>query len=189
MNKSELKKHKSHALTDEEVVDLVKGKAKVVPYDQLHRFKNIDELLKPHNAVFILYQQQKNFGHWVALFKRKSRKGNVEINYFDPYGNKIDEPLLWTSKAKREELNMNYPYLTELLLDAPRGYDINYNEHKFQKQGEGINTCGRHGVLRLQNKDLTLNQYVKMFEEVLGKGGIKSQKTDDLVTSATMFEI
>lgn len=99
-----LKDHKAHSLTDQEVIDLVKGKAKVVTYDQLRTFckvKNIDDLLKPHGAVFLLYQQQKNHGHWVALFRRENRKGNVEIEFFDSYGIFPDEQLFWTDKTVR----------------------------------------------------------------------------------------
>ena len=179
----ELEIHKNHALTDDEVVALAKGKARVVTYDQLHRYKSIDELLEPHDAVFILYQRRKNYGHWVALFKRRDKHNNVEIEYYEPYGGMIDDPLMWTSKSKRKELNMDYPHLTKLLLEAPRNYNIIYNQYPFQKKGSGINTCGRHCALRLQHRDLSLNEYVKLF------GNVKSPETDDLVTAATMFEI
>lgn len=188
-SKTELKRHKNYALSDQEVIDLVKGKAKVVTYDQLHKYGSINELLPgPHDAVFLLYQQDKSYGHWVALFKRTNKKGNVEIEHFCPYGTMIDDPLLWTTKSKRKELHMDYPYLSKLLLKAPRNYEIIYNQYPFQKMGKGINTCGRHAVMRLRHKDLSLNEYKNRFIKALG-GNIRSKKTDDLVTELTMFEI
>lgn len=179
----EIEKHKKYSLSDSEVMALVNGKAKVVMYDQLNSFKNIDELLSPYGSVFILYQKQKNFGHWCCLFKRRDKHGNVEIEYFEPYGHFIDEPLTWTSKESRKALNMDYPYLTKLLLESPRNYNIIYNEHPFQKMGKNINTCGRHCVMRLQHKNKSLNEYVKLF------GNVNSKKTDDIVTAETMFDI
>lgn len=185
---SKLKDHKSHPLTDQEVIDLVNGKAKVVTYDKLYKYKSIDDLLKPHGAVFLLYQQDRNYGHWVALFKREDRKGNVEIEVFNSYGQFPDDELFYTAKEKRKELNHDYPYLTRLLYKAPRNYDIIYNQYPFQKFGKGINTCGRHTVLRLLNKDKSLNEYVKWFTEEMG-GNINSKKTDDFVTKETLFEL
>lgn len=183
-----LQDHKGYALSDQEVIDLVKGKARVVLYEKLRKYKSIDDLLKPHGAVFILYQQDKNYGHWVALFKRENNKGNVEIEFFDPYGEFPDDQLFWTEKDKREELHHDYPYLTELLYKAPRNYDLIYNEYPFQKMGKNVNTCGRHAVLRLQHRNKSLNEYVKWFKNEMG-GSLKSKKTDDFVTKETMFEI
>lgn len=183
-----LKDHKAHSLTDQEVIDLVKGKAKVVTYDQLRKVKNIDDLLKPHGAVFLLYQQQKNHGHWVALFRRENRKGNVEIEFFDSYGIFPDEQLFWTDKTVRKQLHHDYPYLTKLLYKAPRNYDLIYNEYPFQKFGKGVNTCGRWCVHRLQNKDKSLNEYVRMVKAGNG-GSVKTKKTDDYVTKETLFKL
>lgn len=186
---SSLKEHKAHPLSDAEVVHLVKGKAKVVTYDQLHRYKTIDELLSPHGAVFLLYQQKPNYGHWVALFKRENNRGNVEIEHFDAYGVFPDDELFWTSKEERKKLKMDFPYLTKLLYEAPRNYDIIYNEFPFQKKGNGINTCGRHAVMRLQHKDKSLNEYVSHFKKLMGGKPINSGRTDDVVTEETYFAL
>ena len=179
-----LQEQKSHSLTDAEVLELVKGKAKVVTYDQLRRYDSIDQLLRPHGAVFLLYQQQKNHGHWVALFKRENNKGNVEIEFFDPYGFFPDEQLFWTDKEVRQQLHHDYPHLTKLLYKSPRNYDLIYNEHKFQKFGKGVNTCGRWCVHRLQNRDKSLQSYLGMVKNGTG-GSIKTKRTDDYVTKET----
>lgn len=179
----ELKKAKGYSLTDSDVVKLVDGKAKVVLYEDMKDYDTIDELLKPHGAVFILYQQQPNSGHWVALFKREDKHGNAEIEHFDSYGVFPDDELFFTEKRMRKRLHHDKPYLTELLYKAPRNYDLIYNEHPFQKYGKGINTCGRWAVHRLQHRDLSLKDYVKMFKDA--GISINSAKTDDIVTQAT----
>ena len=180
----ELSLAKAYALTDEDVVNAVKGKAKVVLYEDIKDYDSIDELLKPYGAVFILYQQKPSSGHWVPLFKRENNKGNTEVEFFDGYGLAPDEELFFTDKKMRKKLNHDYPYLTELLYNAPRGYELIYNEHPFQKYGKGIATCGRHCVLRLQHRNKSLEDYLRWFKSEMGSG-INSEKTDDFVTEMT----
>jgi len=168
---SKIYDEQKRALDNEEVLQLVKEKAKVVLYENLINYKDIQELLHPHGAVFLLYQIKPSFGHWVAIIKR----GNNEIEFFDPLGYMIDEQLLWTKPASlRRQLNMNYPYLTKLLFEAPRNYSIIYNEHKFQKNKKGINTCGAWSALRIAYKHLSLEEFIKDFN-IKDESGINDQ--------------
>jgi len=82
----------------------------------------------------------------------------------------------------RKQLNMDYPYLSELLYESPKNYKITYNDHRFQKGGAGIQTCGRWSALRLVFRDLTLGQFAKLFNP-------KDKHSDDLVTLLTMFDL
>ncbi len=168
-----LKKEMARPLSNVDLEEMMENKAKIVLYSQLRKYHNITDLLHPFNCTFILYEQRPGYGHWCVLIKHKDW-----IEFFDPYAYFIDDQLQWTSPEERVKLKMNYPYLTKLLLTAPKHYSIIYNEHPFQKFGKGISTCGRHCVLRGTFKNLTLEEYVKMF----GKDLSKMDKTVTLLT-------
>ena len=62
----------------------------VLSYTELTE-KTLDEILPDKNTYcIILYQSSPHSGHWVALL----RYDNL-YEYFDSYGNVIDEPLSW----------------------------------------------------------------------------------------------
>ncbi len=174
MNLKEIALEQARPLSNDEVMALVKNKAKVVLYEDLIDYESIEDLLHPYGAVFLLYQQAPTFGHWVALIKRKD-----EIEFFDPLAYFIDAQLAWTKPKMRAQLNMDYPYLTRLLLDAPRKYALIYNEHKFQKNKPGTATCGRWAATRIAMKDYSLTEFVEMFD-------LKKGLNDELVTALTM---
>jgi len=164
------------ALSESELLGLVDGKCKVVLYSDMHKYSSLAELLAPYNAVFLLYQQTEMYGHWCVIFKQ----GKDTIECFDPYGIFPDDELLWTKRSMRTKLNMDYPYLTELLYKAPYMYSIVYNEHKFQKLAKNISTCGRWCACRLAMRHLTLDQFLSLFDM---KGG----NNDLIVTKLTEF--
>lgn len=170
--------YKKLPISDSEIVNLVHGKAKVVLYEDMHKFNTINELFGDKDAIFLMYQQAPNYGHWVALFKRK----NNEIEFYDPYGYFIDDQLDWTPKHMRKPLHHDYRYLTKLLKDASNTHKIIYNEYPFQKEGAGISTCGRWSALRVLFKDMPLTQFVKYFD-------FKAPDNDDKVTLLTMLGI
>jgi len=153
-----MEKDLAKSLDENEIMKLVDNKSKIVLYSDLHKYRNLHELLSPHGAAFILYQQKPEYGHWTVLFRQST---NV-IEFFDPYGVFPDDELKWTEPHMRDQLNMNYPYLTALLYNAPRNYTLTYNEHKFQSSRAGINTCGRWCATRLSLRDITLNEFIKM---------------------------
>jgi hypothetical protein len=171
IDKKKIDKLKDIALTDHDVMKLVEGKAKVVLYSDLYKYKNLDELLAPYGSVFLLFEWQKGSGHWVAIIRQD--KNTVE--HFDPYGIFIDKELSWVPVDYRDISNQNYPYLTALFVNS-KYKNLTYNQYKFQKKGGGIKTCGRWSALRIIFKDLDLDSFAKLF---LGKNA------DDLVTMLT----
>ncbi len=179
----DLTKAKSLSLSDKQVLKLVKKKAKVVLYSDLHKYKSIEQLLEPYGAVFLLYQNTKNTGHWVCVFKRKSKSGKTIVECFDPYGQKgIDTELNWLPMSERKKLGTDIAYLSQLLHDAPSKWQIEYNNHPFQKYGNNIATCGRWASLRLMCRDLSLSEFKKMFNP-------KNKHSDDIATLLTLLEI
>lgn len=169
-----VKKLRSKALSDSELIKLVDGKAKVVTYDKLYQYHNIDELLEPYGAVFLLYLFKPRYGHWTAVIKRNHNT----IEYFDSYGQVPDEVLDYIPISFRKKTHQDYPYLSRLLWKSP--YNIEYNEHHFQKHKPDIKTCGRFAALRVIFRHLTLNKFAQIFDH--------PPNSDDLATFYTMFK-
>lgn len=166
-----LKELKAIPLSDTDVLKLVDGKAKVLLYSDLANYDTIEDALGPNQAIFLLYETQKDYGHWVSVFK----EGNT-IEFFDPYGIFVDNELEWIPSNFREVSGQKYPQLSYLLSKVPEKINLIYNNHKFQKTGKGINSCGRWSALRLAYRDMSLDKFKDLF---LGAG------SDDMVTLLT----
>lgn len=165
-------KKKEIGLSDEEVLRLVDGRANLVLYEDISKYKTIDELLYPYGACIILYVFQKKpftFGHWVLIHKR-----GKELEYFDSYGKEIDYPLDEVPRNLKKQTNQDFAYLTNLIVDSP--YRVQYNDHQFQNSNPKIKTCGRYVALRLLLKDLSLKKFEKLF---------KGTNPDDVVVMLT----
>lgn len=139
-------------------------KIQIIKYSDIHKINNVYDMIdNPHKACFILYQDSVNSGHWCLLFERKD--GILE--FFDPYGLEIDKQHSFFNDKTRKYTNQDKPYLTYLLLT--NGDNIEYNNHRFQKMKDGINTCGKWCIHRLIYDDLTLDEYYNMFKKYKNK--------------------
>lgn len=178
MNEDQLlKKYEDVALSDSALLKLIDGKAKIVLYPDLINYSNIDDVLGEYQCCVLLFEVQKNYGHWCCLFKVKPD----EIEFFNPYGGYPDDSLDFIPLHFREVSNQYYPYLSLLLYNSP--YQLSYNEHHFQKHGSGIRTCGRHCAVRILCRELSLDQYtdfLNYYREQL------NMDYDALVTYITM---
>lgn len=155
------------ALSNSDLSNLTDNKCKVISYTELLNYKTLDEALGPNGCFIVLYETGPSFGHWVAVIK--VNKNLVE--HFDPISTKPDKEFKFIS----DEYKKN-PYLSHLMRESP--YKLSYNEHKFQKNKPGINTCGRHCALRVLLKDLPLEKYKKILTN-------KKYDSDFLVTVMT----
>jgi len=138
------------------------GFTPVIKYSELKRYNYLDELLpRIESSAVLLYEDSPNTGHWVCISKPK--KGVVE--YFDSYGGKVDGPLKWTPKQVRIGLGEGEPLLSRLFDKAPE--KVVYNKIDYQKQGSGINDCGRFCVLRIlkMRKGMDLNQFYAFMKD------------------------
>jgi hypothetical protein len=107
------------------------------------------------NYCILLYEQEENSGHWVALLRYE---GGYE--FFDPYGNNVDVPLRWTDREDRQELGQSHPYLTDLLKAS--GKQWRHSPYKYEEVNKKINTCGHHcthRIYRLIHNKLDLREY------------------------------
>lgn len=144
--------------SNKDLMKMMNGKLKVMLYEELPRYDKIEEVLEPHDNVIILYPTGENIGHWTALFRYPK---SDEISFFDPYGQFPDSQFEYVDKEAKIE-----PYLSDLL-SKYKG-EMEYNEYPFQKVGDEdyeINNCGIWCVNRLQNKNLNLKEYSKIYLE------------------------
>ncbi len=164
---------KGKALSNNEILELVKGKANVVTYPELVNYKSIDQVLGSHGAAILLYESKKGYGHWIAIIKRDDL-----IEHFDPYGYFPDDELKEIDINFRKKNNEYYPLLTKLYYDSP--YQISYNQYKLQKMDKGTATCGRWAAIRTIFKELPLDDFVDLFK-------VKGIDPDDLATLLTYY--
>ena len=144
-----LDQYKDIALSDSDIMELMKGKANIVRYRDVKKYKTIEDLLRPYDVCFILYEWKEHFGHWIVLIKDDDL-----IEYFDSYGEYPDHYIDEISEPFRTESGQNDKTLSRLMLKYDG--DLSYNEYQFQKLDNNIKDCGRWCVLRAQLKDLPL---------------------------------
>lgn len=155
--------YKKIGLSNLDLLKFVNGNAKIVLYNEMYKYKTLDQLLYPYDVVFILYESKPRWGHWTLLFKRDEK--NVE--FFDSYSTIIDDGLDYIDEFFRKKSNQDYPYLTRLLYNSP--YNIHYNQYKYQdEEDKNDNTCGRWVLARWLYRDLTLKQFSKLFQNKNG---------------------
>ena len=136
--------------------------AKIMTYNELSEIENITDLLPKHKSyVILLYPvTSETDGHWVCLTRYRRN-----IEYFDSYGKKPDEPLSWGKYKSTPR------YLSKLL--DKTNLRVVYNEIDFQsKRDYTITTCGAFAVFRIltmieMNADLERNNTIlKTLKEV-----------------------
>ncbi len=153
----QIKRLISKSLSNVEILKIIKNKANLVSYTNIHKFRSLDQLLNNYGACIILYETKKMYGHWCCVFKLD----NNTIEFFDPYGLMADRQLNFIDKNYKIESHQDYPYLTKLMLDSP--YVLTYNHHPFQEYKKGVNSCGRWVALRLLFRNLDLDKFINMF--------------------------
>jgi len=176
MNKDILKQ----PLSDLDIRNLSKDPIQIVPYDDLINYNTIEDLLNPTGQVVILYLNQvpkeledkyKYFGHYTCVFYSHVKNTNKPnkpfvtscIEFFDPYGLFPDDQLHFSNVKFRQENNMDYPYLVYLLNKSK--LPIEYNPFKFQKMDGETSTCGRWCTLRMNMKQLDIDEFTKLIKQ------------------------
>jgi hypothetical protein len=166
------------ALGGQEIVKALDGKVKVLAYDELLKYDNIDEAMHPFNKLVILYfwdfSNNTKSGHYIAL--RKDKMKNI-IYVFDSYGRFIDDNLAEIDPYKRKKYKEDFKQLTYLLLNSP--YRIEYNEFQFQQDHSAV--CGRYAIYFLLRDDMNMEQFQKQFSKKDYK------KNDELILQLTNF--
>ena len=155
------------------------GQCPIVKYPELEDTEMILDYLNKYGFVVILFLNSKNgeltfnYGHWICLTVSPSSKINknkkLSITFFDPYGISVDMQKEYVPDEYLKLSDQERHYLTEFLYKLSNVYNIEYNEKKLQTKRKGTNTCGRHCIIRIINKDIPLEKYQKVLME---KGGL-----------------
>lgn len=172
-----IKRYENIALSDKEVLDIVKNRANIVLYPNIYKYDSIDELLGENNAAIILFESEPNFGHWVLVFRE-----NDNLEFFNSYGGYPDDSLKHIDKQFRKKTHQDKPYLSYLFMKSP--YNLHFNNYKFQKHKSNIKTCGRHAAIRLLFKNLNIDEYKNMLDGFIKYIG---GDYDKIVTLLTMY--
>jgi len=152
-------KIKSYSLSDADIRKLLGPDISIMTYPELKHMKNIDDCFDSEGRCIILFlTESENSGHWTALLKR----GDI-IEFFDPYGGSPESVRKEIDPDQRQALDQTQPYLNNLLKGS--AYKIQHNKNPFQKDKPGVNNCGRHCVMRLLNKDMTIDEYKSLIKE------------------------
>lgn len=175
----QLIKEMDYPLRGKDILDKLDGKTNLIFYKDLKKFNNILDVLEPWKSCVILYPMQSGLGHWTCLFYNYTEDGKPCVEFFDPYGTSVDLEF----KHSNKEYKNTPRYLCYLLSLPTNPYPVVFNEHKYQKSGKEINTCGRHVINRLKFSFLTNKQYNQRF----GNNNFKKRKTDadEVVTVLT----
>ena len=156
-------------LDDKELRAVLGRDAKIVPYHDLSNYQTIDQLLpKPKDAAVLLYENRPMDGHWVCL-----TKNNGEISFFDPYGEVIDKQLQYSKHSAQRVQGEGDTSLKNLL--ATSKLPVYFNDYKYQRDGGGVNTCGRHcaNFIRYnQREGLDLEDYNEMMMKTQKETGL-----------------
>lgn len=156
MSGGALERVKAYPLSDGDIRTILGGNIKIFTYPQLKQFRSADALFDDKGRCLILFLTEgPTAGHWCCLLKRE---GHIE--FFDPYGDTPEGVQDEIPKTKRDELDMNQPYLMRLLKAS--GRPVVYNSYPFQKEKRDINTCGRHCIVRLLYAPDSLDAYKRI---------------------------
>lgn len=179
--KQEIENKKEYSLSNFDFDKILNGlgepTTKIFLYPELRNVRYIDELLDHNGRAIMLFLHTPNSGHWISILK----KGNT-IEFFDSYGYKPDtqQEKIGVDKEKQKELGQDGKLLYELA--KKNGYKIIYNKKQNQSKKDGVNTCGRHSLMRILFHELSLKEYNKMMREISKKHNIN---IDDIVTVYT----
>lgn len=107
-------------------------------------------------------------GHWCCLTKNKG-----EISFFDPYGEIVDKQLKYSQFSKDRVEGGADQSLHQLLSTSK--LPVYYNDFKYQRDGNAVNTCGRHAINFIrynQRNGLDLEDYNEMMEKAQKQSGL-----------------
>lgn len=156
---------KQKPLSNHDMQALFDDTVNIITYPELAEVKHLDQIWGSSGAVIILYETSESFGHWCCLFKREDGK---TIEFFDslgspdgPYIGAPDAQLKFIKPHFRRISNQYVPHLTVLIKESP--YRCVYSAFRLQKNARETNTCGRWVTARLLMRELTAEQFAKLF--------------------------
>ena len=144
---SELKR----PLTGSQMMKLLPN-VKIITYDELPHLGLNDLVSDERPACIILYMFAKNYGHYVALIKKKQY-----LLFFDSYGLNPDNLRVFKYVPHNvlQQEHETHKYLSDILSSSD--LPVVYNSHRFQ--GPGTSTCGRYCAVRIWNSHMNDTEF------------------------------
>lgn len=168
-----LEELKDEPFNGESIDKILEGKTKIIAYEDLAKFKNIDDLFGTFSSVCILFPIAETFGHWTCIIKHgKYDEHKTWIEFFDSYGFYPDKQWDYINPLYQKP-----HYLSRLLANSK--YPVDYNNIKLQ--ADDVVTCARHVVYRISMKNLPLERYQRMLMN------FKKLSPDEIVCMMTNF--
>jgi Ulp1 family protease len=150
-------------VTNKDLLAIFKN-CKIIKYADLDNYDDIYQLLPNRmDFCFILTESETNSGHWTLLIRDDNN-----FEYYDSYGVSHKNILNYIPNYINKKLGNNYKEDLGKMINSIKSTDkFIYNKTKFQKEQEGINTCGRWVVGRqalFLSNDLNLNEFTKLIK-------------------------
>lgn len=148
-----------------------------IEYSQLQNM-SFSKLLPDSSPfqVILLQTKQANNGHWVALWAN-----DKNIMYWDSLGMGMPD----TYKSYTPFDKQYPPLLANLLATDPRRRPIIANYKDYQKWSGQVSTCGRWSGLRIKLRDLSNDEFDRIFE---GNSGLLRNR-DFVATILTLVSL
>jgi len=144
--------------SDSDLRQATHNRVKIIDYDDLKDYNDIDELLpNTPDAFILLYEHEENSGHWVVVGKDV----NNDYFFFCSYGSDVDEPLNWVPKSTRVQLGSGQKHLSRLFDGRP----VMYNSTPFQDEKSDEATCGDFAAF-IVNEILNHKPYEEALENL-----------------------
>lgn len=154
-----LKKYEDIALSNKDILKKIDNMANIILYPDLHKYKTLDDILEPYGACVLLFEAKPKYGHWCCIFKVNDKL----VEFFNPYGGYPDDSLGYISVNYKKRSHQMHTYLSYLMYMSP--YFLSFNQYKFQKNSPNVRTCGRHVVVRLLHRNLSLQKYIRFLNK------------------------
>lgn len=149
----------SIALSGDDLLKIVKGKANLHKYSDLDNINSIQQLLGDNKATFILYQHESGWGHWTCMMQIDENT----LEFYDSLGIRMDDELKFSDFNLSLHKGERVPHLTRLVENS--GMKLIQSSQKSQKSVRGVNTCGRFVSLRIKLRNLPLDEFNKLLRK------------------------
>lgn len=162
---SQLNKLLKHSLSDKEISDFFMGKINILRYSELSNYNSLDEVLGKYRRAIILFENEHNFNHWVALVEIRIPKKKPYILFADSYGVIPNDEFNFIPKSFAKMSNQDRNVLLDLLIDQP--LQVHYNNYRLQHLGKlhgvSVNTCGRWASAFCYYNMVPEEEFAKLF--------------------------
>jgi hypothetical protein len=158
----------SKPVSDKFIREFTNDDCIIIYYKDL-QYLNIDNI-KNNIMIFILFEGENNLNHWIGLLKINNRYHKNYLEFFDSYGNLEKNVKTSFDKNFLKRSNQYYNYINKFMRNNFNKYDCHYNNIQYQeKMRTGINTCGRHLLMRNLLKSYNDDEYFKIMNELRKK--------------------